>query len=141
MNDASPCRQSWQRTKHLAKDDPTVRSCLLDDPWGHHRGGDVRGAANHRLLSDHRRDVLRAVDAVLNGQDRGFRAKHRPDEWQRGGIVVGLHRDDHHIDLTDTRGVFFGWSGDGKVTQHRAANDEPSLTNRLEMRPARDERD
>ena len=62
----------WQRTKHFAKDDPSVRSGLLDDPRSDHRGGDVGGAANHRLLADDRRELLRAVDAVLKRQDGGF---------------------------------------------------------------------
>jgi len=140
MNGANPCRQSRQRAEYFTEDNPPMGSRLLDYAWSNQRGGNIGCAAYHRVLPDCSGNVLRTIDTVLNRQHRGFRAEHRRDERERGGVVVGLDRKDDDVDVTDARGILLGCSRDREVAKHRTANHEAALTNGLEVSAAGDER-
>jgi len=134
-------RQPRQIAEDLAEDNSPVRARLLDDAGRDHGRRNVRRPAKHGTLADDRRQLLRALDAVLDAQHCRVIGEHRRDQRKRGAVVVRLHRDDHDIDRADTRRVFLCARPNDEVTERRAADLETACANRGQMRAARDQRD
>ena len=136
-----PGGQARQRTEHLAKDDAAVRAGLLDDTWPGERRRDVGHTAKHARFAKARRQLARAVDAVLQRQDGRVRSNHRRDERQRRHVVIGLDGDNDDVDGADAGRVLFRPGRHREVPQHGAADFEPAGAHGRQMRTAGDERD
>ena len=133
--------QSRQRTKHFTEDDAAMRARLLDEARRGKCRRDVGDATHDRRFPEVRRELVGAVDAVLQRQNRGVGAHHGRDARQRRRVVVRLDRDDDHVDWPDAARILLGPGPHGEVAEHRAADLEAALPNRCQMRAARDERD
>jgi len=130
-----------QLAEHFAADDAAVGSGLLDHPWRRKRRRDVGRPADHARLARNLRHVTRAVDTILQRQDRGLVAEHRANQWQGCRIVVRLHGHDDDIDRPHRRGVSFGRRMHREPAERRTPNLQPAGTDGREVGATCDERD
>ena len=85
-----------------------MRAGLHDEARRSERGRDVGRPSERSLFARDRRDLDRAVDAVLNGQHGRVTAEHRRQERQRRRVVVGLDRHDDRVHRADARRILLG---------------------------------
>src|SRR5688572_27112302 len=114
-------------------------SGLLDYAWLRKRRRDVCRASDDGSLTDDGGKIGDAVDAVLQRQHRRPRPEHRYDERQRRRVVVGLDRDDDHVNRANLVGILFRARLDDEVAEHWTADLEPATAYGLEVGTARDE--
>jgi hypothetical protein len=104
------------------------------------RHADVGGAAEQMLAVDHRGDHVVLLHAVLQRDDAGVRADDRQDRFRGRFGVAQLHREDHHVDLAEGRGIV-GCLHLGQMDRPVAFEREAVLLHGLQMLATRDERD
>jgi len=133
VDGANTSGESRQLAKDFSKYDSTMGAGLLDHPGCGQCGGYVGRATYHGAFPDNSRDLLCAVNAILECQHGRLRTKHRRDLRQRRRIVVGLHGEEDDVYWSYPRRVFFHRRPDREVAEHRAANGEAVLAHGREM--------
>ena len=120
----------------LAKHDTAMGPGLVDDSRRRKGGRDVGDAADDGSLAETLRQLIDAVDAVLQRQNGRIRPHHRRNHVERRGIVVGLDRHDDDIHRANERCVLFGTRLHREVPECRTANLESALANGRQVRTA-----
>ena len=125
----------------LAEDEARHGAGVADHARLGDHGGDVRDTADDLLSPEHAGEHARAVDPVLQRDHPRTRPEQGLERCGGGLGVVELDREDHQIDRADRGRVAARLRRPDQDVAERAAQRQPVLPERREMRAPREEGD